>query len=352
MRSSPARAWVTAGQRAGAASLLALGVAVLLVSLPSAAAGPLPTGGPAYTPTAWGNGVVECSFAATAPIVTVSPAYAEGSGLVVGMSSLTQAAAGGLLAATASFAGATWVAVNLSTGSEYALAYSTTVPVYQVLLSTVGLEVGKVSVSIAFSIADTAGTGANRVAVNLTVNGWPWQLDPGALEANLSLAVAATASEHMTASGSPVSSILSVANSTGNETAEMLLPAEANATSSTGVLASIPIVGSLAESVASAALLTVTFGSPANGAKSISYAPMMEVPEKPIGSPGPGPGPGPGPRPGPGSAPGGVGGAGIPLSYLVTVGAVGLAVCLGVAEVTRRLRHAPSRLEFVEEDET
>ena len=319
------------------AGWLALAVLGLLLSVgvvPAASAAPVPQGGTIYTPTGWNNTAVQCTFNATAPSATVSSMGSIVAGLWMEGATISAANALGVANETAKLSAATWTAVNQTTAAAYSVDYSARVPVVGLL----GLTVGTMNASVSFSLRQPSGPTASPsdvVSVVTTVSSWPWQLLYPQLRLNLSVTAANPATEHLTIDRTSGLEVVSSNNATGHVDAFLRAPASANGTTSGGLLKAVALVGTAIGSIAGSVTISLTANSSAFQDKEIAFAtPVTVVPAQPIGSGG------------------GLPGAGsVPLPDLAAAGAAGIVVSLAVAGVTRRARHAPSNLEYVEEEE-
>ena len=306
--------------RAGV-SLAAVGalLLVLLLAAPAVRAAPTSARGPTYTPTSWTDGAIVCSFDPSGPGVTVSAESAPAIGLWLGMGSVTESLAGVVLA-SASLNGSTWVATNESNTTLYSVSYQTSVSV----LNTDLIPLPAATIRVGFSLADSpaAGASSDRVAVSLSIVSWPWVSDLSQLAVTIALAQKGGA--HLAANGT--TSVASYANATGALVAYLATGGQANATSSGGTVLPVVVAASIVHLSASAAGMSFLFGSPADGASSVNYSAEVIVP-----------------LPGRGSV-------AIPTSYLAAAAGAAVVASLAIAGVTRRVRRAPSDLEYVEEE--
>lgn len=311
-----------------------LGLLLLTGLVPAASAAPVARSGSIYTPTGWNNTAVECMFNATAPSATVSSMGSIVAGLWMEGATISAANALGVGNETATMSAATWTAANLTTTAAYSVEYSARVPVVGLL----GLTVGTMNATVSFSLRQptaSASPPSDVVSVVTTVSDWPWQLLYPQLRLNLSVTAANPATEHLTINRTSGLEVLSANNATGRVDAFVRAPSSANGTTSGGLLKAVALVGTAIGSIAGSVTLSLTANSSAYQDKAIEFVtPVTVVPAKPIGSGGP--------LPGAGS---------VPLPDLAAAGAAGIVASLAVAGVTRRARHAPSRLEFVEEEE-
>ncbi|MGB6501516.1 MAG: hypothetical protein WBG19_09000 [Thermoplasmata archaeon] len=311
----------------------AVAIVLLLALPPSAHAAPVytpPSTG--YTPGAWNNSVVRCTFDPHVPAVAVTANSARTAGMWMGAGALTETSTLGVVTATASLGSATWAATNLSAPNVYSLAYHSLVPV------TLGVaSLGTADVTVTFVLLDTpgaAGPADRNVTITLSVAGWPWQPLAENLQANLTLAPASPSNEHLVnlgTAGSPT--ILSVANRSAAPAAYLNASPSADVTNSSGILRTIPIASSLLSLTPEGGTLAVSFGAPAADAKAINYTATMSIsPAQPIGPNLPLPGH-------------------LPTTDLAAVAGAALIASLGLAAATRRARRSRSDLVYVEEEE-
>lgn len=314
---------------------VSVGLALLALGLlpPTAAAGGVaapPAGPTSYSPTSWNNSAVLCRFNAETPGATISALGAPSDGLTIGLGTITESSAVVPVAATASLSAVVWTTVNTSSPTAYSLAYYAEVPVRTVL----DLPLGTANVTIEFDLPRTSASSElamDTVAFSMTVAGWPWQALFPDISANLTFAVAAPSTEHLSVDTSVGMLVESVANRTGAPAAYFAMPSTANATSPGGTTAPISLSGAMETLGPLGGVLSVSFGHSAANASSFGFsAPMVVVPPGPVLS-----------------LPGGVH---VPVVDLVAVIAAATVVSLAIAGATRRVRRAPSDLEFVEEE--
>ncbi len=318
--------------------LLPAAIVVALVALPAAAAQSVLYPSPGFTPTSWSNGHVLCVFAPGSPAVTVSAVADAGAGMTVGLSSLTQSSVAGVLSASASAAGATWVATNASyntsTTSVYAMSYAAELPVHGLL----DLPLGSANVTMQVSLVDnqTPSAGAaGQVSVSLSVRDWPWQLDPGHLVANITVAPGVPGTERLVEGGPTGAMVSSVSTANGSTLAYLAVAASGNYTPTSGLGGIVGVVASVLGLTAGGATISLTFGAAANDARSMNDTDQVVAmqPGTTITLPGP------------------TGPVQIPIWELLGVAGAAIVASVAVAGGVRRARHAPSDLEYVEEEQ-
>lgn len=311
------------GGRIAFAVVGALALSVALLVTP-ATAGPVTASGWSLVPISWNNGLVLCNFLSSQPGVAVSALSLAGTGLGIGASGMEEISPSGSVVASAPFSSQTWSPVNNSSGGWFDMFYSGQVPILPTGATT---PVGTASARMDFILPSYAETpGQNLSAVNFTfsVSNWAWQHSGDSLRATISSWTSYPVSEEMHAGSAPGPILSAVSVATGQPLQYIIAPAFAVVTASSGavsIVSAAPTV-SLAGNNAS---VGVTFGNGSGSVRSLSYTSQVGI-----------------------VLPRTL--AGIPTYYVVVAGSAGIAATLSIAVTARRLRRAPSDLEFVEEE--
>jgi hypothetical protein len=297
---------------------LALLTLLLLALAPAASA----TGGGWADPPSWGNGVVFCSFDAAFPSVLVSPAGLVGSGVGLGAAELFELNPLGSEVAVAHTGAASWSVTNASTDDAYDLRYSASVPITPP--NSTSTPLGSVSIILDFVLSaytNSSSPPSDQVAVGLAVTGWAWQNASDRLAVSWSLAAGSPA-EHLAAGGPTNGSVSSVSNSSGMTIGAATLGTAGNATRGVSAPRSIPATPELSLSGGTGTLTAIFTPSGEFSGLQYGVTVTIEVPSTI---------------------------AGIPLTDFAAVGLVAGALVALVAVGTRRVRHRPSDLIYVDE---
>ena len=275
-------------------------------------------------PVQWTNGVVLCKFPTAAPTVSVSANDLNGTGLTMGLANLVELRPGGLVAASADLAAASWNVTNASNDDEYDLAFTAIVPI---LVPSSGQTSGSTDLAINYVLPayeETTTTELNVVALELNVTNWTWQSPSDSLAASFAASPAFPATEHL-APGRPATWLLTSVETSSNDTLEWMQPgAEATASSGSGATSNISAVPTLDLGSASAGTVSVAF-APAGAYRSLSYDSQIGI-----------------------VLPATV--AGIPIVDFALVAGIAIAASLAVAGVVVRVRARPSRIIYADEE--
>jgi hypothetical protein len=277
-------------------------------------------------PVGWTNGTVLCRFAASTPDVGVSALSVPESGLTAGLAGLSEAQSNGAVIATASLAGSSWTATNLSTEDAYDQEFSTSAPI-EAVPSAAG-PIGSVNLSVQFVLPAYNGSpdgAATQVTVILSESGWSWQ---GSGD-NLVLTVAASpspgATEHLAASTATGWLLSSLANATGATREQLGTNSTGLVTYPDGSETIIPANTSVALASPESATVSVVFSAAAGDFSSLAFTATVGI-----------------------VLPATI--AGIPLPEILAAAGAATVVSLLVAVGARRLRRRPSRLIYTEDE--
>jgi hypothetical protein len=298
----------------GTAIALALAASILVSPAVASATAPATW---ASVPSQWGNGLVLCTFSSSQPSVAVSAESLNGTGLGTGVAEVQEVSLSGAVVASAAFPSANWSQVNNSHDSWFDMTYTSQVPVTGAAGSS-----GTLGVRVDFVLpayAETPGQNLSAVNFTLSLSNWPWQQPNDRLRATLPVWTAFPAAEYLVAGTGTGPIVTALSTATGQPREYVIVPSAATTGNGTVSASSSLVLSGASGTVA------VTFGSEAGQFSSLNYSTHVGI-----------------------ILPRTV--AGIPIYDFVAVGGVGAAVVLAVAVVTRRLRHAPSDLEFVEDE--
>jgi hypothetical protein len=277
-------------------------------------------------PVGWTNGTVLCRFASSTPDVGVSALSVPESGLTAGLAGLSEAQSNGAVIATASLAGSSWTATNLSTEDAYDQEFSTSAPI-EAVPSAAG-PIGSVNLSVQFVLPAYNGSpdgAVTQVTVILSESGWSWQ---GSGD-NLVLTVAASpspgATEHLAASTATGWLLSSLANATGATREQLGTNSTGQVTYPDGSETIIPANTSVALASPESATVSVVFSAAAGDFSSLAFTATVGI-----------------------VLPATI--AGIPLPEILAAAGAATVVSLLVAVGARRLRRRPSRLIYTEDE--
>lgn len=301
--------------------LVLFAVAGLLALTPARAAWP----GDEYGAYQWSNGSMLCVFNDSAPSVTVSAANLNGTGMGVALAGIQERSATGSLVAWANFSGVQWEPANESTSHAYTMGYSEVVPVdnatnpAQIWSATVGL-------TVSLDRTPVNATQADQASFQLSILDWPWQSSGDTLSVMVPLWSAVASTEHVVVSAPSSPTIDSVLNTNDRMMEYFAAGPTAAAIFAPPAGTAVPVSAHTELASASAALATLTIGSGAFGATTVTYSATLGIaPTTRV--------------------------LGIPLyDYAAVAGGAGL-VTLVVGLGTRRVRRRISDLTYVEEAE-
>ncbi|MCI4352174.1 MAG: hypothetical protein L3K14_02135 [Thermoplasmata archaeon] len=303
--------------RAGPLLVLAAVVAVLALTPAGATWG----GNPPPVAYGWNNGSVLCAFNASLPSVTVSAQGSSGTGMGVGLTQITELSPQGVVVASAVMGSVVWDPNDTSSTTAFVMSYGETVPVTSPTAPTP--PVGSVQVNLSYSLArsPTSLAQANQVSVQVLIQHWPWQNVQDTLALEVPIWSAFATSEHVVVGSATSPRVDSVSSANGQS-----LEYFQAATSATTTAGSPVAVTAHTTVMAGKGSTTLTFGTGAGGASSLTYQATLGItPSTQV--------------------------LGVPLyDYAAVAGGAGL-VALAVGAGTSRIRRRPSDLTFVEEDE-
>jgi hypothetical protein len=277
-------------------------------------------------PVGWTNGTVLCTFSSSTPDVGVSALTVPESGLTAGIAALSEVRSTGALVATASLAGVTWTATNLSNDDAYDQEFSTTTAIEAV--PPAAGPVGTVNLSVQFVLPAYNGSpvgAVDQVAVLFSESGWTWQGSGDSLVLTIAASPSPDATEHLAASRSGGWLLSSLSNATGAQREQLGTNSTALATFAGGGVTIIPANTSVVWVSPESADVSVAFGAAAGDFSSLAFTARVGV-----------------------VLPATV--AGIPLSEILAAAGAATVVSLLVAVGTRRVRRRPSRLIYAEDE--
>ncbi len=305
-------------------AMIAVGLASVLLLIPSAAGAP-PAWSPSNDPPSWSNGVVLCNFQSFLPAVVVSSPQLPDSGMASSVGILSEVSPTGRSVAVADLGGYNWTSVNISNEDQFAVSYSGTLPVGTPY--GFGPVVGVVSVELSYVLPayrGSLGGNVSAVALQIQISNWPWQHPSDSLTLTLPVAPAFPQREHLVTMAPTSYTIGSVSNQSGHALEYLALDTSAEATSSQGSVSAIGISPQISL-LPSSASIALAFGTGAGAFQSVNYTAHIGV-----------------------ILPSSI--AGIPLYEFVLVGALAGIIALIVGLSGRRLRRGPSDLIYVNEE--
>jgi len=307
----------------GASVGLAIALTLGFLLTPTVLAHPNGSGW-AVVPSEWENGLVLCIFSPAQPSVAVSAVSLNDSGFGAALGFLSEVAPSGSAVASAAFNAASWSEANTSVDGWFDMTYTSQVPIVPVGSSTPTGTVGARADFVLPAYASTPGQNLSAVAFTLSISGWGWVHANDALKAGISVWMPFPAEERINAPA-PGSPILTTSSPASGRTLAYLESSNSASVggSTTGVTA-VSATPSIAANQ-SGGSLNITFGTSAGEFRTLNYTTHIGV-----------------------VLPSSI--AGIPTYEFVVVGGVGAFVVIALAATTRRLRRAPSDLEFVEEE--
>lgn len=311
------------GRLVAVASLLA--TALLLVTLsPGVSASPYGGGDSVQ----WTNGLVLCQFAPSVPAVNVSALSLTESGVAFSLLNISEMRPDQSVAAVANLTGLVWSVSNLSTEGLFDLAYSGRAA----LVSASGSPpvVGSANLAIDFILPAYQGSGSgptDTVTVFVSVTHWTWQAADDHLTMTFGAAPNFPTREHLTGTSVPGWLLASTSNASGSTLERIGVNTHATATTSTSSNTTIDANASLLISSPASARVTVTFGASAGAYTALTfYARVGIVLPTTV--------------------------AGVPVLDLSVAGSAAILLSLLIAAITRRLRKTPSKLVYVNGEES
>jgi hypothetical protein len=296
--------------------LVLLAVVGVLAASPARAA----NWGQAVDPYAWSNGSVTCAFSSTLPSVTVSATGLNGTGMEAALDQVNEISPSGATIATGVVSGATWNPQNSSSTEWFVLNYTEQVTIVNATLPTQTLGLAWFTIQFALERAPPNATQADQVALQISVQGWPWQSPTDTLALVVPLWSAFPTSEHVVVASSTSPRVESVRTSNG----QPLEYFEAGTSATTGTGVAVPVTSQTTVQ-AGIATTTLTLGRGAGGATQLTYQATMGItPSTRV--------------------------LGIPLYDYAAVAGGAALVALVVGIGTRRVRSHPSDLTYVEEE--
>ncbi|MGA8665102.1 MAG: hypothetical protein WB809_08615 [Thermoplasmata archaeon] len=298
-------------------------LAVALATLPVNGAGAAPTAWTTYS-TSWTNGVVLCSFDATAPVVTVSSPTMNDTGLWASLGEIQEVGPGGIVA-SAELSQGSWVASNLSTDDWFELSYSGQVPIVAVGASSAS---GSVDLQVDFILPAYSGATpgpTNEVTLAVHLTNWSWQNSHDSMDLLLPFAAAFPGGEHLAVGGPAGALLTGVSNASGDSLQYLSASQQAVASTPGGAPTNLSVTPSLVV-LPESATVTIAFGTQAGAFPSLNYTTAIGI-----------------------VLPATV--AGIPILDFAVVGSVAVVASLAIAVGVRTVRGRPSDLEYAKEEE-
>jgi hypothetical protein len=300
--------------RGPAVGSLALATLGLLLVASASAGGPASPWSDGSSP-AWSNGEVRCLFDPRLPSVNVSDPNVGGSGLVAGLTDVSELSPDGSVDAVASAWGGNWSVQNGTVPASYELLYRAVLP----LRAPGGPPtLDNATVGMAVRLASESASASDRgyAEVTLNVSDWPWRSTGDRLRFDLALGTAAD--ESFTAAGE--GGISFVDDGSGTPRLYLAAGTEANTTSSTGPGTAVPVLTAVRSGPSGGSVELLVNSTQA--VRSIELGLRIGVfPASPSGLP--------------------------PWEYAVAGGSAA-AVCVAVAAGMVRVRRRPSRLIYAE----
>ena len=297
---------------------------LMVVGTPlSSVADAAPGWGPGWV--SWTNGLVLCQFPRSLPFVTVSPEASNTTGLTIGLEELREVTSGGSLIAYGNLSGADWRSTNDSDTQAYDFGYAVNVS-----LSVPGSSEaeGSAEVGVDYDLPAFSGSSAgdpNIVAVQLSVRNWTWDHPGDALEAGFAAWPVSPTAEHLGGPARPGQVLTDDSNATGAETE--WVTASPFAVISTGEAPqNVSASPTLVLSSPASAHIAVLFASYGGEYRSLEYGFEVGVTLPTVGQ-------------------------GVSWTDVAIVAGGALAICLGIASATYRLRSGRSRWTYADEEE-